>query len=160
MGLLRDDCGQATLEAAFLLPMVFVFILISLQPAILLYNDMVMHSAATEACRLLRTRPSGIGDKPYLAYIERRLASVPPVDLFHAHEPCSWDVSISGGESSSQVTVTIQNSSRPIPLFGPLWARGDLDSNGLIRRSVSAAAPGMPSWVDGSRPSPSDWVTR
>ena len=52
--------GQATVEAAFGIPIVFLLVLLLAQPGIVLYDRMVMASAASEACRLLAT---GEGDE-------------------------------------------------------------------------------------------------
>ncbi len=46
----RED-GQATVEAAFALPVLFLLVLLLVQPGIVLYDRMVMASAAAEGCR-------------------------------------------------------------------------------------------------------------
>ena len=48
---MRRTCesGQATVEAAFLLPVLFVGLLLLMQPGILLYDRLVMQAAASEA---------------------------------------------------------------------------------------------------------------
>ena len=55
---MRRTCesGQATVEAAFLLPVLFVGLLLLMQPGILLYDRLVMQAAASEGCRLLATK--------------------------------------------------------------------------------------------------------
>ena len=42
----RTDSGQATVEAAFLIPVIFVAMMVLLQPGIILYDRMVMNHAA------------------------------------------------------------------------------------------------------------------
>ena len=54
------ECGQTTVEAAFGLPIVFLLVLLLAQPGIVLYDRMVMASAASEACRLLATGEGSI----------------------------------------------------------------------------------------------------
>ena len=51
----RTDSGQATVEAAFLIPVIFIVMMVLLQPGIILYDRMVMNHAAAEACRMLAT---------------------------------------------------------------------------------------------------------
>ena len=57
----RDE-GQATVEAAVLIPALFTALLLLLQPGILLYDRMVMQGAAAEGCRLLATKTAALGD--------------------------------------------------------------------------------------------------
>ena len=53
MGVLRaGERGQATVEAAFLIPVLFTVLLLSVQPGMVLYDRMVMQAAASDACRL------------------------------------------------------------------------------------------------------------
>lgn len=158
----RGDCGQATLEAAFLLPFVLFILLMLLQPAILLYTESVMNSAASETCRLLRTRPAVSGeDQAYVGYATRRLSAVPPVDMFHMHAPCSWSIELDGNELSDTVSVSITNRIRPLPLIGGVWtSKSKLDSDGCLVQRVTVSAAGRPTWVDPSMPDPSDWVSR
>lgn len=61
---MRRTCesGQATVEAAFLLPVLFVWLLLLMQPGILLYDRLVMQAAASEGCRLLATKTAAAGD--------------------------------------------------------------------------------------------------
>ena len=49
----NDERGQGTVEAALVIPVLFVLLLLLLQPGIVLYDRMVMRGAAAEACRPL-----------------------------------------------------------------------------------------------------------
>ena len=51
--------GQSTVEGAFLIPVILLLLMLLIQPGILLYNRVVMQSAASEGCRLISTRSSG-----------------------------------------------------------------------------------------------------
>ncbi|MFR1637837.1 MAG: TadE family protein [Eggerthellaceae bacterium] len=66
---MRRTCesGRATVEAAFLLPVLFVGLLLLMQPGILLYDRLVMQAAASEGCRLLATKTAAAGDMPRVA---------------------------------------------------------------------------------------------
>ena len=49
------------MEGAFAIPLVFLLLLLLLQPGILLYDRMVMNAAAAEGCRMLATRSADAG---------------------------------------------------------------------------------------------------
>ncbi|MCL1879661.1 MAG: pilus assembly protein [Actinomycetia bacterium] len=154
--------GQATVEAAFLIPVLLLLILLLCQPAILLYNQIVMQNAAAESCRLLATR-SDVGsysDQKYEAYTLRRLAAIPPVDVFHAHgNGMDWQIDLVGGELSQTVSVRIQNHLKPLPIIA--WGAGVLrqtDQNGYLTQSVEVTMPSQPDWVFKLGGDPQTWV--
>lgn len=63
MGVLRaSERGQATVEAAFLIPVLFTVLLLSVQPGMVLYDRMVMQAAASDACRLAAVKTDAVGD--------------------------------------------------------------------------------------------------
>ncbi|MEG0759497.1 MAG: pilus assembly protein, partial [Raoultibacter sp.] len=112
--------GQATLEAAYLIPVIFLMLLLLIQPCILLYDLMVMEAAASEGCRLLATRTETLGSSQDAceAYVKRKLGSIPPQDQFHIHSSgCTWEIELSGDETSDYVEVTIKNKAKLLPLF-------------------------------------------
>ncbi|MDR2671938.1 MAG: pilus assembly protein [Coriobacteriales bacterium] len=155
--------GQATVEAAYLIPLLMLLLLMMTQPVIMLYNRMVMENAATEACRLLATSTSQGAYSPekYQAYVKRRLAAIPPVDIFHAHVGSdSWDISLTGDESTVEVRVRIVNKLRPLPLLG--WGAqllGLCDSQGFLTQEVVATMPTqLLSLADTSTTNPQEWV--
>ena len=70
--------GQATVEAALLIPALLISLLLLIQPGILLYTRMVMEGAAAEGCRVLATASSlEENTETVEGFIKRRLASVP-----------------------------------------------------------------------------------
>jgi hypothetical protein len=146
-----------------MIPLLFLLILMLIQPAILLYNRQVMQNAAAEGCRLLSTRSDVAdysGDK-YEAYIKRRLASIPPIDIFHAHTGSrTWDIELIGGELSSEVTVRITNKLKPLPLLDIGSALLRLtDGGGYLTQTVEATLPTQPAWVwNASGGGPADWA--
>lgn len=143
--------GQGTVEAAFVLPVLLGLVLFLLQPGIVLYDRVVMKSAAAEACRLLAVSGSDFGEseEAVKAFIRHRLAAIPPQDLFHVHgSGCSWAIDLSGDEDSSVVTVSIENQVRPLPLISwGMSAIGALSNEGTFRLSVRESAPSQPLWV-------------
>lgn len=158
---LRSDIrGQATVEAAFLLPALMLLLLLLLQPGILLYDRMVMQGAAADACRLLAT---SAGDRAYCEdYVRRRLGAVPQQENFHVHESgCTWNIAFSGDETSAQVGVEISTEVKPLPLIDVGGALlGLLNESGNFEVRVSASAPTQPAWVEGAIAggNPAAWV--
>lgn len=160
----ESERGQGTVEAAVVVPVLFLLMLLLLQPGIILYDRLVMGNAAAEGCRLLATSTDALGSMQGSceAFIRHRLAAIPQHDCFHVHGGgCSWTIETSGDETSGTVTVRVGNELRPLPLFdagsrllGLANARGNL----VIEESVTMAT--QPDWV-WSSPSgsvPADWI--
>ncbi len=160
----RAEEGQATVEAAVLIPVLFVVLLALVQPAFLLYDRVVMKAAAAEACRLLVTKTDALGsmDKSVEAYVRHRLGAIPPAACFHVHDDgCTWEVETEGGESSEQVSVTIRTKVRPLPLFDAAGSLvGALDGDGLLSVEVRDSRPTQPSWIGGTALglNPQGWI--
>ncbi len=156
--------GQASVEAAFAIPVIFTLLLLLLQPGIILYDRMVMRQAAVEGCRLLATRSAqtGLSDERCIELIKRQLSAVPPHDLFHIHNAgCSWDIVVSGDESTGEAQVTITNRLRLLPLFDAAGALvGIADASGCISIQVEEQAQTQPSWVGAGSMglNPGSWV--
>ena len=159
-----DEGGQATVEAALAIPVLFVALLLPLQPGILLYDRMVMQAAAAEGCRLLATKTSALGDMDGSceAFVRHRLGAIPPHDSFHLHRGgCSWDIVLEGSETSQTVRVTIGNDVRPLPLLDAAAVLlGMTDAAGNLHLEVSASLPTQPAWIDGAEVGrdPSAWI--
>lgn len=160
----RRESGQATVEAAFLLPVLFVGLLLLMQPGMLLYDRLVMQAAASEGCRLLATKTAAAGDmaESCEAFIRHRLGAVPSVSCFHVHEgACSWDIRLEGDERSDVVRVTIVNEARPLPLIDAAGTLlGIVNGNGNLEVRVTAEQPTQPSWVRTSEAGsdPAGWI--
>jgi hypothetical protein len=160
---LRSQRGQGTVEAAVLIPLLFLLLLMLCQPMILLYNRMVMENAANEGCRLLATKTAqgAYSEDKYEGYIKRRLAAIPPVDIFHARVgERSWEIEQTGDENSAVVTVRILNRVKPLPLIG--WGAelaGMCDERGYLTQEVVARGWSQPEWTwDDGVGTPQDWV--
>ena len=156
-----DERGQATVEAAFALPVMMLLILLLVQPAIVLYDKMIMQSAAAEGCRLLST--SAPGDENVCEdFVRRRLGAIPPHELFHIHSGgCTWNVGLEGNESSETVSVSISTEVRPLPLVGAGAAMlGMTNESGNFEVSVECSAKTQPDWVGGSEAGldPAEWI--
>ncbi len=159
-----EEAGQAMVEAAFLIPVVFCVLLLLIQPGIVLYDRMVMQAAATDACRLLMTKTDVSGDMSGSvdAFIRHRLGSIPPVDCFHVHgDECSWEIETEGDECSDHVRVAISGRVKPLPLLdiGTALA-GSLNDDGTLTVRVEHSRQSQPDWVSNAvqGASPKDWI--
>lgn len=144
---IKGASGQATLEAAFMIPVLLTLILLLVQPAIIFYDLIVMNSASSEACRL--ASESGSQKNANIEnLIRRRLSAVPQADLFHIHEGgCTWQIKISG-RGSSKVEVSISNKLKAVPLIDvALRAFGGATRNGVIEISATSKQVVQPDWV-------------
>lgn len=161
---IHERGGQATVEAAFVIPVIFLLLLLLLQPGILLYDRMVMNAAAAEACRMLVTRSaaSGVDAGAYEESVRRHLGAIPQQENFHVHEGgCSWRIEFSGDEHSSEVSTRISGRVKLLPLLdagGVLLGLGDGDGN--IELSVVASSPTQDAWVTRNDlgMNPASWV--
>lgn len=161
----RGAHGQSTVEAAFLVPVLFILLLLLLQPGVVLYDRMVMNGAAAEGCRLLATRTDAAGAdmEAYRGSVLRRLGSVPQEEHFHVHDGggCSWEILLDGDESAGEVSVTIRNKLEPLPIVDEAATLlGMVDERGHLTVEVSASAPAQPQWVVESEAglNPGAWV--
>ncbi len=157
---LRKSNGQATIEAAFALPILMLLVLLLLQPGIVLYDRIVMHGAAAEGCRLITTSADA-GSSVNEDFIRRRLSAVPQIDQFHVHSGgCTWQIEFTGNEASSEVGIKISTEVKPLPLldFGMTLA-GLVNARGNLVIEVEASAPTQPDWVAGASEGrdPSAW---
>jgi hypothetical protein len=160
--LVRDESGQSTVEAAFMLPVLLVLVFILLQPGIILYDEMAMRFACAQTCRLVASGNESMA-ATYERYALERLACVPQHDLFHVHSgQCSWDVSIDGNESSKEVEVSISGKIKLLPLFSDVYKLvGAADNDGYMQLNVSETQLVLPTWFCAtSSPSSSvgEWV--
>ncbi|MDO4442830.1 MAG: pilus assembly protein [Slackia sp.] len=151
--------GQATVEAAFIAPLVLACILLLVQPGIVLYDRAVMESAASEGCRLLETRASQ-SEEDARAFIERRLDAIPDTDVFHAG---SWDIEVRGSQDDEEVAVSIAHFLDPLPLIdAALGFAGLVDRAGLYRQEVTHVATVRDEWLMKSEngADPQAWMQR
>ena len=149
---LREDRAQATIEAAFAIPLLGVLLLMLLQPGIVLYDKIVMEHAAAEGCRLLATTTAQNASTNE-DYIRRRLSAVPEVDLFHVHSTdCTWKIELSGDEASDATWVSISTEIEPLPLIDiALRSIGAVNESGHIELAVESTMETQPSWAQASK---------
>lgn len=161
MCIIRDIKGQGTVEAAVVIPVLFVLMLMMLQPGIVFYDYLIMRSAAAEGARLMATSSAEEGARSCEDFIRNRLSAVPQQDLFHVHgADCSWQIDIQGDETTEAVEIGITNELRPLPfLDAPLHLLGVTNAAGHMELHVAHAEANQPAWVAKSgSATPQEWV--
>lgn len=141
--------AQATVEAAFLLPCFLTLLLLALQPVCLLYTRAAMESAASATARLMCT---GEGeDAAYAAFVQRRLAAVPNVSIFHVGGPLAWDIELArAAEDSGAVRVVIEGRARLLPVLGAFAGAVGAVRGDEVALRVEVAYAARPEWLEGS----------
>lgn len=140
--------GQATVEAAFLIPVILLLMALLVQPVIVLFDRAVMEAAASEGVRVLETLSPG-DERAACAAVERRLSAVPDIGVFHEGP---WLVEIVGGEGQTNACVSVEHEIRPLPFMGiGMELLGMTNDRGLIEQEVSKDAKVTEDWVAESR---------
>ncbi len=140
-----SERGQASIEAALILPAVMLVLALLLEPACMGYTLVVMRSAASETIRLIATQRAT--DDAVKAFVLRRLSAVPEVSIFHVGGEGDWDVQIERGDGVA--TVSIRGHASPLPLAGFVAsAFADVDGGGVVL-SVEVSEKTRASWVRG-----------
>ena len=144
------------------MPIVFLLALMLLQPAIVLYDRIVMEGAAAESCRLLATAGDEERGAAAEEYVRRRLAAIPQAPWFHVHDDrCSYEIALDGDEAAATVSVSIKNELVPLPLIdGAATLLGATNDAGHWELSVEHSTPTQTSWAAeaiGGAP-PSSWI--
>lgn len=154
----RRASGQATVESAFLIPVVLLGMVLALQPGILLWNRLVMESAAAQGCRVAETLEAGKAESVQ-EYVERRLAAVPGLDIFHAR---AWSIEVAGDASTECVSVRISHAVRPVPLVGAALGCAGFLEGGLIKQEAACEKRVRDEWVMRSEfgPDMRSWQSR
>lgn len=147
-----DERGQATVEAALLLPTLMLCLALLVQPACMLYTRAVMQAAALEGCRLAATPPasSAVSEQAYRAYIVRRLSAVPNVGIFHEGGEQGWEIHVDAACGVDTASVSIRTTVAPLPFIGALASLvGDGGEAGAVVLFVEATVRARPAWVEG-----------
>lgn len=151
--LLRDGEGQATVEAAMLLPVMMLCLALLVQPACVLYTRGVMYAAAAEACRLMATPPTSsfVAESSRREYVLRRLGAVPNVDIFHVGGEAGWTIELVGEAGGHVTGAYIATWVRPLPFIGVVASLlGPRDAAGNVLIEVTVGQTVRPSWVEGT----------
>lgn len=151
----RAYVGQTTLEAAVLIPSVLALIALLIQPACLLYTQMLMRGAAAETARAVLTARSETDLVACKDFCLRRLQAVPEVSVFHVGGQNDWQIQTEQAGAGS-VHVSIVGHARPLPLFGTLAAVfHERDGAGLLLK-IDTTEKLRPAWLGGDY---ADWIS-
>lgn len=145
--------GQATVEAAVLLPVVMIVLALLLRPAMLLYTRAVMSGAAAEGARLATTAASDEVESLVDGYVRRRLRAVPEVACFHEGGGDAWDVDVR--QDGDFVHVAVGGRARPLPLVGVTAGLAGQMDGGSVVLSAEVERDMRAEWVGGDY---DDWV--
>lgn len=145
--------GQATVEAAVLVPTVMVVLALLLQPAMLLYTRSVMSGAAAEGARLATTATYDEVASLVDSYVRRRLRAVPDVACFHDGGADAWDVSIE--QDGNRVRIRVVGHARPLPLMGVTAGLVGQMDGGSVVLSAEVERGTRAEWVGGDY---GDWI--
>lgn len=138
--------GQASVEAACLLPIVMLLVGLLVQPICVLYTKSVMGSTAAE---LLRVATTNSDTQELVAYGKRRLEAVPEVALFHVGGEDDWIIEMDG-ISTNHASVAIRGHTRLLPVLGAgASLLGKQDGQGLVLE-VHLQSQTRPKWLGGS----------
>ena len=151
---IRSCGGQATVEAAVLLPVLMLLVALLVQPVCVLYTRMVMRSAAAESARLLAT---SLSQADVVSFALRRLEAVPEASLFHVGGSGDWEVTV-GVRDEGRVAVTeVCGHVRPLPLLGVVaYAMGEPDGGDVLLRERLTERV-RPDWLGGDY---ATWVSQ
>lgn len=147
---LKEEKGQATVEAAFLIPVMMAILLLMLEPGIVLYDKIVMNSAVAEGARLLATQDAS--NTSYVDdFVKRRLGAIPSIDIFHVHSgDCSYAIETSGDANSEFVSVKLTNRIKALPLLDIcLRAFGGVSDSGEFEIMTESSLKVQNSWARG-----------
>lgn len=147
----RDARGQSTVEAAVALPVVFLLVLLLVQPGIVLYDRMVMAGWRRPRAAGFWRRATAM-PRPGEEYVRRRLGAIPPLDVFHVHDSAAHgEVRCEGGGAADVARVTVRTEVRPLPLLdGGATLLGMVNERGNLVVEVTATAPTRASWAQES----------
>ena len=106
------------MEAAALLPTLFLLVALAVQPCCLAYTRALMYAAAGEGARVLTTAPAAEREELVSSYVLRRLKAVPNVDAFHMGGSDDWRIEAELSDDGKEATVRIRGHARLVPLVG------------------------------------------
>lgn len=158
ISLCSEKKGQASVEAALVLPILLLALAILLQPIFVLYTRAVMHEAAAEGVRVLMSyEGSGaVSQESVHSYIQRRLSAVPNIAAFHTGGLEGWLIAFEGSGSTQKVSVKVEGCFRPLPILGIVASMlGEVRGNEVVL-TVQVDQFAHPSWLQDTY---STWVS-
>ena len=143
---IRDNCGQSSVEAAVVLPVLMLLFALLMQPVCALYTITVMRHAAAQTARLAATT---YDSDVCRSFAIRRLRAIPESSLFHVGGDADWQVNVMRSSDHRACDVEISGHMRPLPLFGVATRLlGVSDAHGL-RLKARTRVRMRPEWLGG-----------
>lgn len=141
------QAGQASVEAAVMLPCILFLFAILAQTCVIGYTRAVMVRAASQTVRVAACDFDG-SFTDCSEFARRRLKAIPNLAIFHKGASTDWKIDIS--REGKATTVTIKGDFEPLPFFG-LFVQTIVGSgeNGA-QLTVSASQKTQASWVEGT----------
>ncbi len=146
----RSEMGQASIEAAFILPVVLLIIGLTIQPMLYLYTKAMMQEACLEGVRYATTQDK---DELLVRYVRRRLESIPPMEIFHSGGQGEWDIEVVRSERS--IYIAVGSIMKPIPVLGNPSLLVLPSKEGGLYVEANATCDLSPSWREGDY---EEWV--
>jgi len=146
--LLRDERGQALVEAPVVILTLCLLTLILFQPVVTLYTRMVLGAGAASLCRVVATESAlldGDGDsgdggasaRLLKTYAAGKIAGLPRGSAFQI--PGSLKVDVSGDAHGAHIQVRLSLMQKALPLLGLLVGA---DKRGQVEVSAEACSVG------------------
>lgn len=149
-----SDAGQMCVEAAFLIPVILILLLVLLQPGIILYDKMVMQAAAGQGIRMLAVLDED-STKSCEYMVLSQLEAIPKVPIFHKGD---WKIEIEGNETTGNAKIIVSTELEPLPLMrAPLILAGTLNNKGCIEINVEVSQSTQPEWAISQGLDPQSW---
>lgn len=143
----RGQLGQASVEAALVLPVLMLVLALLLEPVCMGYTLSVMRGCASELARIALTDVDGDLSECQ-SFARRRLAAVPEVAPFHVGGEGDWDVRVT--REGGRVDVRIRGHLRPLPLLGVIASSFVASDGQGVVLEAEAHESLRPSWLGGS----------
>lgn len=148
--------GQASVEAAILLPSLLFVIGMMTQPACIFYTRSVMAAAAAEGARVVSTQSSRTSAEEIESFVRRRLRAIPNLSIFHEGGEEGWEINVDTNESEKISSVEVKGKFKPLPLLGlfsaALVGPGKTEGELVVKAEESL----RPEWLSGDYES---WVS-
>jgi hypothetical protein len=144
---MRDACGQAIVEAPFVIIALCLMAILLFQPVVQLYTRMVLGQVAGELARVAAVDVEGgkVLQARYEAWAADKLRTLPAGTAFSI--PGSLKVVVQGNARSERISVQLSVRQKALPFFSFLGKRGD---KGTVTITGKAHAPGTLTQVSGS----------
>ncbi|MCL2679977.1 MAG: hypothetical protein FWF11_00645 [Coriobacteriia bacterium] len=136
----KRDRGQALVELPYVIVIVCVLILLTLQPVVYLYTQMALGQIASGLCRIVATEEAAGSSRDLLlrSYAADKLEGLPRGKAFWV--PGTLRIAVSGDATSEVIEVQVTVKQEPLPLTGLLLGAGINQDLEVTGRAVTTGA--------------------